>query len=262
MNDMSRSVAMATTIIQQISGLVLLFVAVALLVATGGAALGLLPWIDLPVSIGGAEVAQAGMIAQIGLTLLVLLLLGFLPANARVRRLELTSRRFHLSMDDVTRAYAAVHAADRDGVFGLSREFDAMRERIEWMRNHPDLATLEPDVMEVAAQMSVESRDLAQVYSTEKLDRARTFLKSRQEEIDGYRERIDMARSTVEEIRRWTQAVSVEERTVEKQLDRLKRDFAELIDGLPQPGRARPRNVVGMPRPRRDGSDRLATPAE
>ena len=36
----------------------------------------------------------------------------------------------------------------------------------------------------MAAQMSHESRELAEVYSTERVDRARQFLRQRQEEAD------------------------------------------------------------------------------
>lgn len=260
MTDTSRPVAIATSLLQQICTFALVLVALGLCGATIAAFAGLLPWPDLSVSFGGAEVAQAGMIGQIALTVLALLLVGFLPANGRVRRLELTNRDFHLSMNDVTQAYALVHAADRDGAFQLSREFDTMRDRIDWMRNHPDLADMEHDVLQVAAQMSVESRDIADVYSTEKVDRARSFLRQRQREVEDYRQKISMAQATVQEIKRWMQAVSVEEGLAEQQLDRLQKDLAEVTDALKLTGHARPRNVVGLSR--RDVGEKMATPAE
>ncbi|SDZ31527.1 hypothetical protein SAMN05444004_11061 [Jannaschia faecimaris] len=261
MNDVSPSVAFATSLLQQLCTFVLFLVALVLAGLTGCALLGVLPWLELPVSVGGEDIVQAGMIAQIGMTVLILLLVGFLPANARMRRLELTNRDFHLSMNDVAQAYAMVHAADRDGTFQLSREFDMMRDRIEWMRNHPDLAGMEHDVLQVAAQMSVESREIAEVYSTEKVDRARSFLRQRQQEIEDYRQKISMAQATVQEIKRWMQAVSVEEGLAEKQLDRLQKDLAEVTDALNLTGHYRPQNVVGLTR--RDGtSDKMAHPAE
>ncbi|WP_179379825.1 DNA repair protein [Jannaschia marina] len=220
--------------------------ALGLTAATGAAFLGILPWPDLPLAVGGTTIEGAGMIAQIGVTLLLLLLVGFLPSNARVRRLELTNRDFQLSMADVTQAYALVHAADRDGAFQLSREFDAMRERIDWMRAHPDLAELEHDVLQVAAQMSVESRDIAEVYTTEKVERARSFLRQRQQEVEDYRQRISMAQATVQEIKRWMQAVSVEEGLAEKQLERLQKDLAEVTDAIKLTGHAASENVVGL----------------
>lgn len=261
MNDVSPPVAIAISLLQQICAFCLLLAAFALTGATVAAMLGALPWLDLPVAFGDADVVNGGMIAQLGVTLLLLLLVGFLPANARMRRLELTNRDFHLSMNDVAHAYSVVHAADRDGTFQLSREFDSMRERIDWMRNHPDLAGMEHDVLQVAAQMSVESRDIAEVYSTEKVDRARSFLRQRQQEVEDYRQKISMAQATVQEIKRWMQAVSVEEGLAEKQLERLQKDLAEVTDALRLTGYDRPQNVVGLAR--RDGTgDKVATPAE
>lgn len=262
MNDTSRHVAIATSLLQQVCSFLLILAALAMTALTGAAMLGVLPWPDIPVALGGAELAQGGMVGQIALTLLLLVLVGFLPSNARMRRLELTNRDFHLSMDDVTRAYAAVHAADRENTFQLSREFDAMRDRIEWMRNHPDLADMEHDVLQVAAQMSVESRDLAEVYSDEKVDRARSFLRQRQREVEDYRQRISMAQATVQEIKRWMQAVSVEEGVAEKQLERLQKDLAEVTDALRLTGHDRPQNVVGLSRREGARGEAMATPAE
>lgn len=224
--------AALSSLLPQISALLLIGATAAVAALTVGAAAGLVPWLEIEVALRGEPVAGAGAAVQVGVMLLLLALLGFLPSHARVRRLELTSRAFRLSMDDVTRAYAAVHAADRDAAFDLSREFDAVRDRITWMRAHPDLAELEPDVLEVAAQMSTESRDLAEVYSDAKIGRARSFLRQRQTEIEDYRARIALAQSTVDEIRRWMQAVSVEESLAEAQIDRLRQDLADVTDTL------------------------------
>ena len=258
-----RSLALATSLLQQVTTFLLAFVAFGLVALTAGAFAGIVPWPELTLSFGGDPVPRAGMYAQLALTGFVLAMLGYLPSVVRVRQLELTNRDFRMSMDDVTRAYAHVHAADREGEFGLSREFDAMRDRIEWMRAHPDLAELEPDVLQVAAQMSVESHDLAQVYARDKVARARDFLRQRQQEIEEYRQRIAMAQANIQEIKRWTHAVDVEEALVQQQLDRLRADLVELTDtlGLTEPDRKR--KVIGMPRNRRDsGRDAAMTPAE
>lgn len=263
MNSSERQANVVASIVQQVCAFILVLATIAAVVATAAAAFGILPWLELPVAFGGAEVSDAGTIAQIGLTALLVVLAGFLPANARVRRLEVTNRDFHISMADVAQAYQYVHQADREGTFQLSREFDAMRDRIEWMRQHPDLAEMEYDVLQAAAQMSVESRELAQVYSDEKVERARSFLRERQHEVDEYRQRISMAQATVGEIKRWMQAVSVEEGLAEKQLERLQKDLTEVTDALKLTGHDRPQNVVGMRRREAPGGgDQLATPAE
>jgi len=66
----------------------------------------------------------------------------------------------------------------------MSSEFDAVRERLAYLRDHPDLDSLEPQVLELAAQMSHQSRELSDIYNDEKVTRAKTFLKQRQEEAE------------------------------------------------------------------------------
>ena len=51
----------------------------------------------------------------------------------------------------------------------MSSEFDAVRERLAYLHDHHDLDSLEPSVLEVAAQMSHQSRELSDIYSDEKL---------------------------------------------------------------------------------------------
>ncbi|MEM8823407.1 MAG: DNA repair protein [Pseudomonadota bacterium] len=252
----------ATVVLQKLCTLLLAVLALGLAIDSAAAALGFVPWLELPVSIGGQTVQDAGMWAQLGVTALLLTLLGFLPSNARVRKLEVTNRNFQISMDDVARAYEYVHRADREGVFQTSREFDAMRERIEWMRKHPDLVSMEHDVLQLAAQMSVESRDLAEIYADEKVARAQNFLRQRQQEVEDYRQRIAMAQATVQEMKRWMQSVSVEEGLAEKQLERLQSDLADVTESMRLSGHGqRAKNVVGMPR-REKAIAPLATPAE
>ncbi len=200
--------------------------------ATAAAFAGLLPWPYLPLSWGGVPVPWAGMALQVGLTALFVVLGAFLPANARMARLERSHRSFAVGMDDVVRAYRQAHAADRAGVFALSSEFDAMRERLAQLRKHPELAHLEPELLQLAAQMSLQSRDLARVYSDEKVERARGFLKQRQEEVQTMQDRLTLARKTCDELRRWLTDVEAEERQVQVQMRRLEGDLRELLPAL------------------------------
>lgn len=248
MHVRSDSMALTTMVFQQFSTLLLILAAIGMTGATLGALFGVIPWITLPLGTDGTDVVTLERWPQAIVTLFLLALLGFLPANARVRRLEVTNRDFHISMQDVARAYDAVHRADRDGAFELSREFDAMRDRIAWMREHPDLSELEPDILQLAAQMSVESRDLAAIYTSERVERAHTFLRQRQQEVEDYRQRIAMAQSTVHEIRRWMQAIEVEEGLAETQLERLQKDLDEITDTLEIVEEYVPENVVQIER--------------
>ena len=206
--------------------------ALAALTFTTLAALGVEPWLTLNASFGGHDLPNAGLYTQIGVTLLLASLCFFVPANARMMRLERSHRSFTLSMNDVAQAYAISHQSDKSGVFTLSSEFDSVRERIAHLRQHPDLATLEPDVLEVAGQMSHVSRNLARVYSDEAVARAKTFLQQRQEECAALRDRIQLAQYTSTELKRWLADIEADEKTAATQMERLERDLRDILPAL------------------------------
>ena len=219
------------------------------LLATLGAALGLIPWLALPMTFGEAPMettVEAGPWVQVGATAL-LVALGFLvPSSMRVMRLEASHRRFAIGMEDVARAYYTAHADDRRGAFRMRSEFDAVRERLAHLREHPDLGSLEPDVLEVAAQMSAQSRQLAEVYADDKLDRARRFLEQRQEEVERMRELIAKAHHAAREIRRLGEAVELDESVVESQRAKLEAELQEILPRIAEPAEKPAANVVRM----------------
>lgn len=226
--------------------------AAGLVAASLAAAFGLIPWPQLALFFGGQAVPMAGMWLQLGLTALAVLLLFYLPANLRMARLERSHRSFAMGMEDVARAYRLAHAADRAGVFSLSAEFDAMRARMEHLRSHPDLAHLEPELLQLAAQMSHETRDLARTYSDDKVARARMFLTQRQEEVQALTDRLSLARRTCDELRRWLTDIEADERQAQLQLRRLEADLKEILPGLGYDfdhEEAREANVVALPKP-------------
>lgn len=206
--------------------------ALALLVVTIMAAFGAAPWLEFSVSLGGVTYSQAGMYAQIGLTVLAVLLCFYLPSNARIMRLENSHRRFEIGMQDVARAYAIAHSADRENLFQLSSEFDAVRERLAYLRGHPELESLEPALLEMAAQMSHISRELADVYATDKVERARAFLKQRQEEVAQFNIRLEKAKELTTELRHWVHEVELEESVAASQLQRLQDELREIMPEL------------------------------
>ena len=156
-------------------------------------------------------------------------LLAFMPANWRVLALENSHRSFRMRMEDVTQAYVVAHAADREGVFQMSSEFDAVRERILFLRDHPDLGALEPDVMDVAAQMSRISEDLAARYSDEKVTRAKSFLTQRRDEAAMTDARIEDALEVTREMRRLIEAVEMEESVAASRLEQLRGELDALL---------------------------------
>jgi hypothetical protein len=216
--------------------------AAALTTASIMEAFGYWAWIEVPLAYDGETVQSAGMYLQIAATVLAAGICFFLPANARIMQLENSHRRFTISMDDVARAYGAVHAADRGRTFQLSSEFDAVRERLAYLRDHPDLSTLEPALLETAAQMSHISRELAEVYSDEKITRARNFLKQRQEEVSLFNSRLDQAKAISTEMKHWLHEVDLEESVAAAQLARLSEEMNEI---LPHLGRETKLRVAG-----------------
>ncbi|MCR8550204.1 DNA repair protein [Salipiger sp. P9] len=208
--------------------------------------LGYAPWLTLPLQFGETRVPEAGIYVQLTFCALAVGLMFFLPANARMMALENSHRRFHIGMKDVARAYAAAHRADREGVFTLSSEFDSVRERIAFLRDHPDLGDLEPSVLEVAAQMSHISRELAQTYSGSNIQRARDFLTARQQEIEDFNERLDEAKAIAAEMRQWHMRVSLEEDVAEAQLARLCEELEEILpEILPEDSRPEAEEASG-----------------
>lgn len=217
---------------QRLAFFTIVLAALGLVTVTVGAGIGLLPWLDFDVQIGGVSYPEGGRIAQIGVTGLAVVLCIFLPGNARIMALETSHRRFNIGMQDVARAYHAAHAADREGLFQMSSEFDAVRERLGWLRHHPDLSTLEPDILELAAQMSYVSRELADVYSDDKVGRARQFLRQRQEEVDMFNARLVQAKQISQELKHWAHEVDLEESVAASQMQRLRDDLRGVLPEL------------------------------
>jgi len=207
------------------------------------AALGYVPWLVMSAQIGDVVYPQAGMAVQLAVTALMLTLCFYLPANARMQALERSHRAFHVGMQDVTQAYAVAHRSDRDGVFTLRSEFDSIRERIAFLRQHPDLPDLEAGVIDLAAQMSHISRELAQTYSDNNVGRARDFLIQRQQEIEDFNERLEDAKAITNELKRWHGRVDLEESTARSQLDWLQSELAEILPAIFATGPEEPAEI-------------------
>lgn len=224
---------MRTAQAMQVVAVMLLGLAgLALLVFTILSALGIMPWLTFEAQFGEFTYLYAGHATQIGVTTLLCLLFFFIPSQSRLLSLERTHRDFKINMDDVARAFHMCHTADRSGVFTLSSEFDQVRERLTYLRDHPDLAELETDILTVAAQMSQQARRLADVYSDEKVARAKDFLVQRQAEAENQQARIVDALHACREIRKWAQQIELEESIVASQLARLDEQLQSALPDL------------------------------
>ncbi len=227
-------------VLQRAAAILLSALALVLLAYTGACLAGHAAWLQMPLTFGDTTYTGAGMVLQIGMTALAVGLCFFLPSNARVMALETSHRRFHMGMEDVARAYQVAHAADREGVFTLKSEFDSIRERMAFLREHPDLSDLEPSVLEVASQMSHLSRELAAVYSDRNVARARDFLIQRQQEVEDFNRRLEHAKVVANDMRRWLDRVEMDEAVAESQLARLCDQLTEILPELHDSDRAAP----------------------
>lgn len=142
--------------------LILAGIAMAALAMTVLSALGILPWLSLSIGLEAGGRLEAGMVAQVGLTTLLGLLVMIIPSNARMRALERSHRNFGVTIADVANAYHSAHAADCTSVFTLSAEFEQMRERLEHLRTHPSLKLLEADMLAMAEPSAASVRAVIQ----------------------------------------------------------------------------------------------------
>ena len=91
-------------LMQRLALVVFVVAALYLVVATFMAAIGQWSWVSLSLQYQGAPVANAGMYAQIALTVLAVGLCFYLPSNRRIMQLETSHRNFSIGMQDVARA--------------------------------------------------------------------------------------------------------------------------------------------------------------
>ena len=214
---------------------------------TAACTFGFAPWRTFTATFGDITYPQAGMIAQIVATIVLASLYFFMLSAKRILSLERSHRSFQLSMEDVARAYHICHTADRAVVFTMSSEFDAVRERLAYLRDHPDLDSLEPQAMEVAAQMSQQSRELANIYNNQKVACAKTFLRQRQEEAERQQTLIVEALHAVRDIRKWSQQVELEESVVTSQLSQLDEQLQATLPPLGYTLGKQSASIVALP---------------
>lgn len=212
--------------------------------------LGVLPWLEIEARLGSAVIPSFGPAVQVIFTLFCVALLCFLPASARVLKLERSHRTFALTLEDLERAYRAAHAADRAGAFTLSQEFNAVQERLAFLRRHPSLANLEPEILDSAAQMSYLSRDLAEVYSDDAVHRARAFLAQRQQEAEQYQTRLDSAVTVTQELKAWMAALDKGDAEAQRKVDGLARDLSAMLPRMGISVETAGAKVVPLPKKR------------
>ncbi len=232
MTNLVSATRILLAVLQRISLAIFAALALVLVVATALATAGVWPWVELNILWNGAPVPLAGIYLQVGLTIFALTLCVFLPSNLRIMKLETSHRKFEISVDDITQAYHAAHAADRDSTFRIGDAFENMKDRLAYLRDHPDLGMLEPELLELAAKMSHISRDLAQAYSSTRVERARSFLEQRQFEVDQFNDRLDQAKAIHGEFATWINRLELEENVARSKLTQLLDEMERLLPEL------------------------------
>ena len=238
----------AQHLVQTVAMIGVATMALALLTSFFLVSLGVWPSLDVTLFLSDGTAIAAGPLVHGGAAAIAILMLAYMPAHWRMRALESSHRSFRLGMEDVERAYRAAHAEDRTGTFRLSAEYDAVRERMEFLANHPDLGNLEPEILELAAQMGRVSRDLADRYSDDAVGRARTFLAERQHEAERMQDRIESALAASREIRRWHDRVTMDEDIAQSRLNQLVAELDDILPdiGLPPVGPAENPDVIRL----------------
>lgn len=197
---LSKHLSPVMNIVQIFAFVVLGIAALTLLVVTSLSAAGVLPWIGVTATFGETAIPWAGPAVQIAFTALLVIMATYIPASYRVARLEHTHRRFEIDMDDVTRAYRAAHYADRAETFEVRREFDAVRERYKFLKDQPSLAGISDDLLTIGAQMSEQTKELAETYSDRNLARVRENLLQRREDANALEAKLDQIKADTAEL--------------------------------------------------------------
>ena len=223
---------LSQVVAQHVTMLLLVVLATCSLLWTAAAMAGLLPWLSILAAGEEQTIYDIGAGVQIAMTLLLTSLWFFLPSHRRVLSLEASHRRFQLNMDDVARAYEVVLAKDREGAFRLAGEFDAVRERLQYLHSRFDLSQLEPELLELAVQMSYHSRDLAQLYSEEAVARAQSFLAARKAEAERLQSEIAAARQMALALRHASDLVEIAEGSVKEEIEALREELRGLLPRL------------------------------
>jgi hypothetical protein len=235
--------------VKTIAGRAVILLAAGFSIDTVLDASGQLHWQQLMHPIERYVVNDNGIVLQISICLFLVLAALLLSTLSRLARLERLQKTSALSLPDIATAYRLSHAADRKGAFALVGEFDQMRLRMDHLRNHPDLQDLQDDLLQIAAQMSMQTRDLARIYSDENVKGATDFLRQRQLDVQALSDQLTIARTTCDELLACSNTVDADDDQIRQHIEQLEHELKDILPSLGfSPIAARPRhgNVVAL----------------
>lgn len=211
---------------------------------------GILVWAEvvtlpvLTVTLADGTVHNALMYIAGAMSLIGIIIAALIPGSKRVLSLEQSHRNFQMNLQDVVVAYNIAFAADRNGMFRLPGEFDSVRERLEFLQSYPDLKNQEPEILTLAAQMSYQSRHLAQAFSTEAVFRAEDFLRQRKYELERGEKRIEDANAILARVRTEARNLALSEQVQDSQITRIIETLTEELSPLGFQITSKPSSVV------------------
>ncbi|MCB6176829.1 hypothetical protein LHP98_01640 [Rhodobacter sp. Har01] len=170
-----------------------------LLVATGLALIGTLPWLMLTPQTAAGPEASAGMWLQLGLTLMAVALAYGLSAHLRMARLETGQRSFAVAIEDVIRARRMRPDGERAALFAHAPGPDA----------------------DPRGDHRIDPRTV----------RARVFLQRQQAAVESLAEELDQAQRTCDDLRQRLDEIEAGERDLRHRLRLLAEGRRD--DGLP-----------------------------
>jgi hypothetical protein len=188
-------------------------------------------------------------------TVVGLVILALVPGSRQVLRLERSHRNFQVGMRDVEEAFYRAYQADRNGHFKLTAEFDAIRERFLYLKSLPELVTLEPEILALAAQMSYSGRELAQALSNTNVTRAQDFLRQRKDELARNEQMVVEMRTILQTIRQEARTLALDEQVLDSEKMRLLEAINEYLAPLGFKAISQENSVINFPVP-------TQTPAE
>lgn len=224
----ARDLAPVAHFLQLLAAGVLALAAIAALILTGLSAAGVQPWLNVTAAFGETALPWAGPALQIGVTVLLVAVASFLPSSLRVARLEHSHRRFEIDMDDITKAYRAAHMADRAETFEMRREFDAVRERYKFLKEKTNLSEIDDQLLIIGAQMSEQSRDLAERFSDRRVARVKEGLERRREDVDALEARLDEIKAKAVKLARMRDDVEIDDDQLDVRIDALRAELNAL----------------------------------
>lgn len=189
--------------------------------------LGWTPWVTWSLTFGETTITNAGMYAQILVSAVLILQAASVQDKVRLMHNEKTTILANQKYNDVSHAYDVCFQKDKTGFFKAKNQYDQVRERFNYLDDHPDLEHMTDDVLELAAMMATESSGLAEAFSDAKVQKLEAALRLLGDEQDRRRRLMIRAEDVIEKYRSRAQGLLSCQNEVAGDLRRLK----SLFDG-------------------------------